>query len=48
MTVVLRLHWATGQNAVEDAHLAALLAWIDPPPGRSGAEAAAEAEDPEV
>jgi hypothetical protein len=40
----LGLHWATGQSSVEDAQLAALLAWIDPPAGRSGAEAAREAE----
>jgi hypothetical protein len=40
----LGLHWATGQSSVEDAQLAAQLAWIDPPPGRSGAEAARDAE----
>ncbi|HEX6967441.1 MAG TPA: hypothetical protein VF174_01240 [Micromonosporaceae bacterium] len=46
MTDALTRHWATGQSSIEDAHLAALLAWVDPPPGRTGAEAAAEAEDP--
>jgi hypothetical protein len=40
----LGLHWATGQSSAEDAQIAALLAWIDPPAGRSGAEAAREAE----
>ncbi|MEU8260385.1 hypothetical protein AB0C02_07165 [Micromonospora sp. NPDC048999] len=42
----LTLHWATGQSAVEDLHLPALLGWIDPPPGCTGAAAAARAEDP--
>ncbi|WP_406107405.1 hypothetical protein [Micromonospora globbae] len=46
MTDALTLHWATGQSAVEDLHLPALLGWIDPPPGTTGAEAAARAEDP--
>jgi hypothetical protein len=52
LTDVLAAHWATGQSALEDQHLAALLAWIVPerfsPPGRSltGAQAAALAEDP--
>ncbi|MEN3613266.1 hypothetical protein AAH979_27400 [Plantactinospora sp. ZYX-F-223] len=46
MTEALGLHWATGQSALEDAHLAALLAWIDPEDGRSGADAAVVAEDP--
>jgi hypothetical protein len=46
MTEALARHWATGQSALEDANLAALMAWIDPPPGRSGAEAARLAEDP--
>ncbi|RQW85300.1 hypothetical protein DKL51_28835, partial [Micromonospora globispora] len=48
MTEALTLHWATGQSAVEDLHLPALLGWIDPPPGLTGAEAAARAEDPSV
>ncbi|GAB3063542.1 hypothetical protein [Micromonospora schwarzwaldensis] len=46
MTDALTLHWATGQSAVEDLHLPAVLGWLDPPPGRSGAEAAVRAEDP--
>jgi hypothetical protein len=46
MTGALSAHWATGQSAVEDANLAALVGWIDPPAGMSGADAAAEAEDP--
>ncbi|WP_328782498.1 hypothetical protein OHT68_29240 [Streptomyces canus] len=44
MTDVLGRHWSTGQSTLEDQHLGALLAWIDPPPGRSGADAALEAE----
>lgn len=48
MTDALTAHWATGQSAVEDGHLAALLAWIDPPPGVSGADAALETEDPRL
>ncbi|WP_030895791.1 hypothetical protein [Streptomyces sp. NRRL S-474] len=44
MTDVLGRHWATGQSTLEDQHLGALLAWIDPPEGESGAEAALRAE----
>ncbi|MFI6404328.1 hypothetical protein [Streptomyces sp. NPDC050548] len=44
LTEVLGRHWATGQSSLEDQHLGALLAWIDPPDGVSGAEAALEAE----
>ncbi|MDI5907574.1 hypothetical protein QDK90_21670, partial [Streptomyces sp. 12257] len=44
MTDVLGRHWSTGQSTLEDQHLGALLAWIDPPQGRSGADAALEAE----
>ncbi len=44
MTDVLSRHWATGQSTLEDQHLGALLAWIDPPDGVSGAEAALRAE----
>ncbi|MFC5724469.1 hypothetical protein ACFP1Z_30370 [Streptomyces gamaensis] len=47
-TRLLAANWATGQSPSEDSHLASLLAWIDPPPGRDGAEAALEAEDPVV
>ncbi|MFF5171570.1 hypothetical protein ACFY3U_02915 [Micromonospora sp. NPDC000089] len=46
LTEALTLHWATGQSAVEDLHLPALLGWIDPPAGLSGPAAAARAEDP--
>ena len=41
----LGLHWATGQSSAEDAQLATLLAWIDPPPGTNGSDAALAAED---
>lgn len=44
LTDVLALHWTTGQSALEDQHLGALLAWISPPDGVSGAEAALRAE----
>jgi hypothetical protein len=44
MTGLLARHWATGQSHLEDQHLAAQLAWHDPPPGLSGAEAAELAE----
>ncbi|MCX4236422.1 hypothetical protein [Streptomyces ortus] len=44
LTDVLSRHWATGQSSLEDQHLGALLAWIDPPRGESGAEAALRAE----
>ncbi|MEU4653728.1 hypothetical protein AB0G32_07260 [Streptomyces sp. NPDC023723] len=44
MTELLGRHWATGQSALEDQHLGALLAWIDPPDGTSGAAAALRAE----
>jgi hypothetical protein len=40
----LGLHWASGQSGAEDAQLAALMAWIDPPADRSGADAARAAE----
>jgi hypothetical protein len=42
----LGLHWVTGQSGTEDQHLAAQLAWIDPPDGTTGADAARAAEDP--
>jgi hypothetical protein len=46
VTDVLAAHWASGQSPMEDANLAALLGWIDPPEDMTGVEAAAEAEDP--
>ncbi|WP_433079160.1 hypothetical protein ACQP1P_39395 [Dactylosporangium sp. CA-052675] len=46
MTELLGEHWATGQSGLEDANLAALLGWIDPPDGLDGAAAAELAEDP--
>ncbi|AGL14741.1 hypothetical protein [Actinoplanes sp. N902-109] len=39
-------HWVTGQSSAEDAQLAALLAWVDPPAGGSVFEAVARAENP--
>ncbi|SCE09022.1 hypothetical protein GA0115240_13831 [Streptomyces sp. DvalAA-14] len=44
MTDLLTRHWATGQSAMEDQHLGALLGWIDPPPGLDGAAAAGRAQ----
>ncbi|MEV0584488.1 hypothetical protein [Nonomuraea sp. NPDC050310] len=46
MTRQLAAHWASGQSALEDESLAALLAWIEPPSGLSGAEAALRTENP--
>ncbi|OII65717.1 hypothetical protein BJP40_16095 [Streptomyces sp. CC53] len=43
-TELLNRHWATGQSSLEDQHLGALLAWIDPPEGEQGAAAALRAE----
>ncbi|MFF5704130.1 hypothetical protein ACFY7H_16730 [Streptomyces sp. NPDC012794] len=43
-TELLGRHWATGQSSLEDQHLGALLAWIDPPEGVSGAEQALRVE----
>ncbi|MDJ0379679.1 hypothetical protein [Streptomyces sp. G-G2] len=43
-TELLARHWASGQSSLEDQHLGALLAWIDPPDGTSGARAALRAE----
>lgn len=44
MTELLTRHWATGQSHLEDQHLGALLSWIAPPDGLTGAEAALLAE----
>ncbi|MFE1431158.1 hypothetical protein ACFW5G_02025 [Streptomyces griseoaurantiacus] len=44
LTELLSRHWATGQSNLEDQHLGALLAWIDPPEGTRGAEEALRAE----
>jgi hypothetical protein len=44
LTEVLGRHWATGPSSLEDQHLGALLAWIAPPEGSTGAEAALHAE----
>ncbi|MDI2132565.1 hypothetical protein [Yinghuangia seranimata] len=44
VTDLLTQAWATGQSDLENGELAALLGWIDPAPGRSGAEAARDAE----
>ncbi|MFF3989054.1 hypothetical protein ACFY0B_31275 [Streptomyces sp. NPDC001797] len=44
MTDLLSRHWATGQSGIEDQHLGALLAWIAPPEGSTGAQAARVAE----
>jgi hypothetical protein len=46
MTSALSAHWASGQSALEDANLAALMGWIEPWGDLSGPEAAMEAEDP--
>ncbi|TVZ05032.1 hypothetical protein EAS64_10450 [Trebonia kvetii] len=46
LTGFLAEHWATGQSPLEDANLAAQMAWIDPPAGMTGLQAALAAEDP--
>ena len=46
VTDALAMHWATGQSPAEDRNLASLVGWIDPPPGLTGSQAAAAAEDP--
>ncbi|MEU5215813.1 hypothetical protein AB0G79_06390 [Streptomyces sp. NPDC020807] len=43
-TDLLNRHWVTGQSSLEDQHLGALLAWIDPADGESAPEAALRAE----
>jgi hypothetical protein len=39
----LSAHWATGQSSAEDGQLAALMAWLAPPPGVSVFDAASAA-----
>jgi hypothetical protein len=46
LTGALAENWATGQSALEDANLAALMGWIEPWDGLTGPQAAAQAEDP--
>ncbi|MCX5390877.1 hypothetical protein [Streptomyces sp. NBC_00094] len=43
-TDLLNRHWATGQSSLEDQHLGALLAWIDPYDGEPGPAGALRAE----
>ncbi len=43
-TDLLTTHWVTGQTPAEDASLATVLAWVDPPPGKDAVEAAVDAE----
>lgn len=45
-TSALGAVWATGQSAVEDGNLAALMAWLAPPDGLSVLDAVRRAEDP--
>ena len=43
-TELLRRHWVCGVSDLESEDLHVQLAWIDPPPGRSGRDAAAAIE----
>lgn len=45
-TDLLGEHWATGQSSLENQNLASVLAWIDPPEGRTVAQALRDAENP--
>ncbi|GIM97830.1 hypothetical protein Ato02nite_096230 [Paractinoplanes toevensis] len=47
-TRALSAVWATGQSDVEDGNLAAVMAWLAPPPGMAIIDAARRAEDPAV
>ncbi|GAA0389945.1 hypothetical protein Acor_46520 [Acrocarpospora corrugata] len=46
MTDLLAEHWVTGLSGPENVNLAGQLAWIDPPDGMTGQDAALIAEDP--
>jgi hypothetical protein len=46
LTDLLTTHWITGQSTLEDEHLPSLLAWIRPPKGMTGFDAALAAETP--
>ncbi|GIH28950.1 hypothetical protein Aph01nite_72600 [Acrocarpospora phusangensis] len=46
VTDLLAEHWVTGLSGAEAGNLAAQLAWIDPPGGLTGPQAALLAEDP--
>lgn len=48
VTDMLSEHWATGQSALEDQNLAALMAWIAPPDGLTVEQALLDAENPSV
>ena len=45
-TDLLCEQWATGQSPEEDSNLHTVLAWVHPPPGETGLQAALRAEDP--
>ncbi|MEV6524890.1 hypothetical protein AB0M43_23310 [Longispora sp. NPDC051575] len=48
VTEALTGHWATGQSAVEDAHLASVLAWIDGAPEQVVPDEAASTAGPQT
>jgi hypothetical protein len=43
---LLTQHWATGQSRLEDAILASVMAWIDPPPNTPAHQAARATDHP--